>query len=87
MSKYSFSFAISNMAFISFLEEIAPTKIIENNIIVFMDDDDYYPPTRVEHAVTMLKQSPSSLIAGSSELFIYFKTTIISRYSNGISII
>jgi hypothetical protein len=52
------------------------------DIIVYMDDDDYYPPTRVEHAVNRLKQSPASLIAGSSELFIYFKT-INEMYSFG----
>ena len=54
----------------------------KGDIIVYMDDDDYYPPTRVEHAVTMLKQSPNTLIAGSSELFIYFKT-INEMYSFG----
>jgi glycosyltransferase involved in cell wall biosynthesis len=41
------------------------------DIIVYMDDDDYYPPTRVSHAVEELTKS-SSLIAGSSELHIYF---------------
>ena len=45
----------------------------KGDIIVYMDDDDYYPPTRVEHAVTMLKKSPKTLIAGCSKLFIYFK--------------
>ena len=54
----------------------------KGDIIVYMDDDDYYPPTRVEHAVTMLKQSPNTLIAGSSELFIYFKK-INEMYSFG----
>ncbi len=54
----------------------------KGDIIVYMDDDDYYPPTRVEHAVTMLNRSPASLIAGSSTLFIYFKT-IEEMYSFG----
>ena len=45
----------------------------KGDIIIYMDDDDYYPPTRVEHAVTMLKKSPKTLIAGCSKLFIYFK--------------
>ena len=45
----------------------------KGDIIVYMDDDDYYPPTRVEHAVTKLKQSPKTLIAGCSQLYIYFK--------------
>jgi len=42
-------------------------------IIVYMDDDDYYPPERVSHAVEMLQKNPSFLIAGSSEMHIYFK--------------
>tara|TARA_B100001758_G_C18416996_1_gene621066 strand:+ start:20854 stop:21867 length:1014 start_codon:yes stop_codon:yes gene_type:complete len=45
----------------------------KGDIIVYMDDDDYYPPTRVEHAVTMLQKSSNILIAGCSELYIYFK--------------
>ena len=45
----------------------------KGDIIVYMDDDDYYPPTRVEHAVNKLKKSPSTLIAGCSELYIYYK--------------
>ena len=43
------------------------------DIIVYMDDDDYYPPERVSHAVEMLKNNPTALCAGSSEMFIYFK--------------
>ena len=42
------------------------------DIIVYMDDDDYYPPERISHAVTMLQQNPKYLIAGSSEMHIYF---------------
>jgi glycosyltransferase involved in cell wall biosynthesis len=42
-------------------------------VIVYMDDDDYYPPERVSHAVDVLKQTPSALCAGSSEMHIYFK--------------
>ena len=42
-------------------------------VIVYMDDDDYYPPERVKHAVDILKQTPSALCAGSSEMHIYFK--------------
>jgi len=41
------------------------------DILVYMDDDDYYPPERVEHAVTQLTASPC-LIAGSSMMHIYF---------------
>jgi len=41
--------------------------------IIYMDDDDYYPPERVQHAVDTLKNNPSYMIAGSSEMYIYFK--------------
>ena len=44
------------------------------DIMVYMDDDDYYPPERVEHAVEMLKSNPDKLIAGSSEMHLYFET-------------
>jgi glycosyltransferase involved in cell wall biosynthesis len=42
------------------------------DIIVYMDDDDYYPPERVSHAVEMLMSNPNALVAGSSEMHIYF---------------
>jgi glycosyltransferase involved in cell wall biosynthesis len=42
------------------------------DIIIYMDDDDYYPPERISHAVDMLKQNPEYLLAGSSEMHIYF---------------
>jgi len=42
------------------------------DIIIYMDDDDYYPPERVEHAVQMLQDNPSFLIAGCSEMHVYF---------------
>ena len=45
----------------------------QGSIIVYMDDDDYYPPERVSHAVETLKNNPSALCAGSSEMYIYFK--------------
>jgi hypothetical protein len=38
-----------------------------------MDDDDYYPPERIQHAVEKLQERKDVLIAGSSELYIYFK--------------
>ena len=44
------------------------------DIIVYMDDDDYYPPERISHAVETLKNNPSYLIAGSSEMHIYFNS-------------
>jgi glycosyltransferase involved in cell wall biosynthesis len=43
-------------------------------IIIYMDDDDYYPPERVSHAVESLVKNPQYLIAGSSEMHIYFDT-------------
>jgi glycosyltransferase involved in cell wall biosynthesis len=43
------------------------------DFIVYMDDDDYYPPTRISHAIDMLKKNPGALCAGSSEMYIYFK--------------
>ena len=42
------------------------------DIIIYMDDDDYYPPSRISHAVDTLQKNPSYLIAGSSEMHIYF---------------
>jgi glycosyltransferase involved in cell wall biosynthesis len=45
----------------------------KGSILVYMDDDDYYPPERVEHAVTTLQKNPNALCAGSSEIYVYFK--------------
>jgi len=42
------------------------------DIIIYMDDDDYYPPERVSHAVETLQKNPKFLIAGSSEMHVYF---------------
>ena len=42
------------------------------DIIIYMDDDDYYPPERISHAVETLVNNPNYLIAGSSEMHIYF---------------
>lgn len=42
------------------------------DIIIYMDDDDYYPPERISHAVETLQNNPHFLIAGSSEMHIYF---------------
>jgi len=42
------------------------------DIIIYMDDDDYYPKDRVSHAVKTLLENPDYLIAGSSEMHIYF---------------
>ena len=43
----------------------------KGDILVYMDDDDYYPPERVEHAVSMLTKS-KAICAGASELYVYF---------------
>ena len=45
----------------------------KGSIIVYMDDDDYYPPERIEHAVTKLNENRNAMCAGSSEIYIYFK--------------
>ena len=45
----------------------------KGEIIVYMDDDDYYPPERVAHAVETLQKNPQAMVAGSSEMYIYFK--------------
>ena len=42
------------------------------DIIIYMDDDDYYPSERVSHAVETLMNNPNALIAGASEIHIYF---------------
>jgi len=41
-------------------------------ILIYMDDDDYYPPERISHAVETLQQNPTFLMAGSSEMHVYF---------------
>ena len=46
----------------------------KGSIIVYVDDDDYFPPERVEHSVdTLLNAKNGELIAGSSEIYLYFK--------------
>jgi len=44
------------------------------DIIIYMDDDDYYPPERILHAVETLQNNKKFLIAGSSEMHIYFNS-------------
>jgi hypothetical protein len=46
----------------------------KGSIIVYMDDDDYYPPERISHSVEKLQSDPFALCAGSSEIYVYFKT-------------
>jgi hypothetical protein len=52
------------------------------SIIVYMDDDDYYPPERVYHAVETLQSHPKAMIAGSSEMYVYYKH-INKMYQSG----
>ena len=54
-------------------------SVCKGQIIVQMEDDDYYPPTRIQHAVEMLKNS-RMLIAGCSSVYFYdYNTNMISR--------
>ena len=46
----------------------------KGSIIVYFDDDDYYPPDRISHAVERLESNKHALCAGSSEIYIFFKT-------------
>ena len=51
-------------------------SFVKGTIIVYMDDDDYYPPERVEHAVTTLQNNTDALCAGASEIYVYFRNLI-----------
>jgi len=46
----------------------------KGDIIIYMDDDDYYPPDRISHAVQTLLINPEAMCAGSSIVYIYFKS-------------
>ena len=46
----------------------------KGDIMVAMDDDDFYPPDRVSHAVQKFAQNPRIDLAGSSEMYLYFRT-------------
>jgi glycosyltransferase involved in cell wall biosynthesis len=48
-------------------------RFSNGDILIYFDDDDYYPPERIEHAVTMLEKNPEFLIAGCNTMYIYFK--------------
>jgi len=66
-------FYISEKMYLGRKRNFMHTKC-NGDIIVYMDDDDYYPPERISHAVETLQQNPKFLIAGSSEMHIYFDT-------------
>jgi len=68
--KTSTTYGISNnYEAIGYLRNVT-NKLANGDIIVCMDDDDYYPPTRVEHAVTELLNSNLE-VAGCSPHLIY----------------
>jgi hypothetical protein len=46
----------------------------KGDIMVAMDDDDYYPPDRVAHVVGKFASHPRIDLAGSSEMYLYFRT-------------
>lgn len=45
----------------------------KGDIILYVDDDDFYPSCRISYSVKMLQENPEYLIAGSSEMYVYFK--------------
>ena len=47
-------------------------SLAKGEYIIYFDDDDYYPPTRIYHAINTLLKNPTFLIAGSSQLLIYY---------------
>ncbi len=44
-------------------------------ILIAMDDDDYYPPERVATVVHAFKKHPDIDLAGSSEMWLYYRDT------------
>ena len=68
--KTSNTYGISNnYEAIGYLRNVT-NNLANGDIIVCMDDDDYYPPTRVEHAVTKLLNSNLE-VAGCSPHLMY----------------
>jgi glycosyltransferase involved in cell wall biosynthesis len=49
--------------------------LAKGDIFVWMDDDDFYPPERVQYAVTMLQKFPKVQLAGSSLIYLYYFDT------------
>ena len=47
-------------------------ELARGHIVVAMDDDDYYPPERVHHVVQVLSANPRYMLAGSSEMYMYY---------------
>ena len=50
-------------------------KESKGDIVIAMDDDDYYPPERVSHVVNRFRAFPKIELAGSSEIYMYYKDT------------
>jgi glycosyltransferase involved in cell wall biosynthesis len=50
-------------------------KEARGSIIVAMDDDDYYPPDRIKTVVQAFTKYPRADLAGSSEMYLYYKDT------------
>jgi glycosyltransferase involved in cell wall biosynthesis len=48
-------------------------KESKGDIVIAMDDDDYYPPERVSHVVNRFRAFPKIELAGSSEIYMYYK--------------
>jgi len=44
----------------------------KGDIIIAMDDDDWYSPERVSHVVKEFTKNPKHMLAGSSEIYIYY---------------
>lgn len=57
-------------------------ELAKGHIIIAMDDDDYYPPERVHHVVQMMRANPRYMLAGSSEIYMYY-TDIKTIYKFG----
>ena len=47
-------------------------ELAKGHIIVAMDDDDYYPAERVHHVVQMMRANPKCMLAGSSEIYMFY---------------
>ena len=72
---------IPNIRYISLSEKLLigqKRNMLNDNakgdIMIAMDDDDYYPPERVAHVVMRFTQQPTVQLAGSSEMYLYFRT-------------
>jgi glycosyltransferase involved in cell wall biosynthesis len=50
-------------------------KEAHGQIIIAIDDDDYYPPTKVEEVVRAFKKNPKIMLAGSSEMYMFYTDT------------